>query len=182
HTKNIQKHTKVSLIVTEDGADDQQAVGRVTYIGDARMLSEQDYDAIERYYEYFPDSRGYHKTHDFNFYTIDLQRVRYIGGFGKIFWVEKDHFLLPNPFTLKQEQGVITHMNSDHADAIGHYCNLHHIRVPEKQTPVMAGIDAEGFHLRIGKRIHRIHFSQPIAGAEDARKALVEMARQECAA
>ncbi len=179
HTKNILYDNKVSLVVTEAGADDQQAVGRVTYIGDARKLDDQANDTRERYYEFFPQSRGYHKTHDFDFYSIDLQRVRYIGGFGIIFWVEKDKFLMPNPFSLEQEQGMLRHMNKDHADAIRHYCDLHDIQIPDNQNPVMVGIDSEGFHIRIGKRIHRINFKQPVNTNEEVRKALVEMAQQE---
>lgn len=179
HTNNILSDNKVSLIVTEDDADDLQTAGRVTYIGDARKLDDNDNDAMERYYEFFPQSRGYHKTHDFDFYTIDLQRVRYIGGFGEIYWVKKDSFLLPNPFNREQEQGMLNHMNQDHADSIRHYCDLYGIHVAKKQTPVMAGIDSEGFHIRIGKRIHRINFKQPVNTGEAVRKALVDLAHQE---
>ena len=179
HTNNILADNKVSLIVTEDNADDLQTAGRVTYIGDARKLDEKDNEAMERYYEFFPHSRGYHKTHDFDFYTIDLQRVRYIGGFGEIFWVEKDRFLMPNPFDRKTEQGMLDHMNRDHKDAIRHYCDLNDIRINNNQQPVMAGIDSEGFHIRIGKRIYRIKFKQPVNTGEEVRKALVGLAREE---
>ena len=182
HTKNILSDNKVSLIVTEGDADDLQTVGRVTYIGDARKLDEQENDAMERYYEFFPQSRGYDKTHDFDFYVIDLQRVRYIGGFGKIYWVEKDKFLMPNPFNREQEQGMISHMNKDHADAIRRYCDLFDIPVPDDKNPVIAGVDGEGFHIRVGKRIHRINFQESVSTGEEVRKALVEMARREHAA
>ena len=179
HTKNILFDNKVSLVVTEGDTDDLQTVGRVTYIGDARQLDDQDNGAMERYYEYFPQSRGYHKTHDFDFYTIDLQHLRYIGGFGEINWVEKEKFLMPNPFSLEQEQGMLRHMNNDHADAVKHYCDLHDIEIPDNLNPIMVGIDSEGFHIRVGKFIHRINFRQPVYTTEDVRKAMVELARQE---
>ena len=178
HTKNILFDNKVSLVVTEGNADDLQTAGRVTYIGDAGKLGDENNDAMERYYEYFPQSRGYHKTHDFDFYTIDLQYLRYIGGFGEIFWVDKENFILPNPFSLEQERGMLRHMNKDHADAIRHYCDLYDIELPGNQDPVMVGIDSEGFHIRLGKCIHRINFRNPVNTGENARKALVEMARQ----
>ena len=179
HTKNIHFDNKVSLVVTEGDTEDLQTAGRVTYIGDARKLDDGDNDAMERYYEYFPQSRGYHKTHDFDFYTIDLQHLRYIGGFGEIYWVEKEKFLMPNPFGLTQEQGMLQHMNNDHTDAIRHYCDIHDFGITDGRDPVMVGIDGEGFHLRIGKCIHRINFREPVNTAEDVRKALVEMAQQE---
>jgi putative heme iron utilization protein len=86
---------------------------------------------------------------------------------------------MPNPFSLEQEQGILHHMNRDHAEAIKHYCDLYNIQVTDDQNPVMIGIDSEGFHIRIGKRIHRINFRQSVNTNEEARKALIEIARQD---
>lgn len=177
HTKNILSDPKVSITVTENNADDLQTVGRVTYIGDAEVLSTEDVESVERYYHYFPQSRGYHQTHDFNFYCIKPVRVRFIGGFGKIFWIESTDFLLVNPFSLAEEQQMVDHMNQDHMAAIKHYCECHSITYDESSMPEMVGIDSEGFHLRTGARIHRINFSEPVGSAASVRKALVEMAK-----
>ena len=127
HTKNIIADERVSLIAMERDADDQQTVGRVTYLGNARKLDASDTDSAERYYSFFPQSRDYHKTHGFDFYRIEPVRIRYIGGFGKIYWIEKDDFLKSNPFTFEEEKRMIDHMNVDHLDAIKHYCKLNDI-------------------------------------------------------
>lgn len=179
HTKNILADSRVSLIATEGNADDQQTVGRVTYIGNAEKLDEDDNNNIERYYSFFPQSRDYHKTHDFSFYTIKLVRVRFIGGFGQIYWVEKEDFIKPNPFDFDEERQMFNHMNADHLDAIRHYCQLYTINCEQTQTPEMIGIDSEGFHLRTGSRVHRINFSEPVNNAGEVRKTLVEMAKRE---
>lgn len=177
HTKNIISDPKVSLIATEAGADDLQTVGRITYIGDAGKLDDDDSDSMERYYRYFPQSRGYHKTHDFNFYRIQPVRIRFIGGFGQIYWVGKEEFLLANPFSFDEEKRMIEHMNADHPEAIKHYCDSYEIAYSTDDIPVMVGIDSEGFNLRINARIHRINFSEPVTEAIDVRKVLVEMAK-----
>ncbi len=177
HTKNILADPKVSLTVTEVGADDSQTVGRVTYLGDAELMDTNDSDSMERYYHYFPQSRDYHLTHDFNFYVIKPIRVRFIKGFGQIYWVEKDDFLLANPFTLDEEKQMLDHMNADHLDAIRHYCDLCTIYYKDSQLPEMVGIDSEGFNLRIGSKICRINFTEPVVTAAAVRKALVEMAK-----
>jgi len=52
HTKNIKQDSKVSLFATEGTPDDMQTVGRVTFIGDAKILSEDRIDWMNRYYEY----------------------------------------------------------------------------------------------------------------------------------
>jgi heme oxygenase (biliverdin-IX-beta and delta-forming) len=177
HTKNIKSDPKVSLLVTEPDADDVQTVGRTTYIGDAEILDQNDVDSIERYYQYFPQSRDYHLTHDFNLYYIKPTCIRFIGGFGQIYWIEKEEFLLANPFGLAEEKQMLDHMNADHLDAIRHYCDVCTIFYNESQSPEMVGIDSEGFHLRIGSRIYRINFTEPVTTAGAVRKALVDMAK-----
>jgi heme oxygenase (biliverdin-IX-beta and delta-forming) len=177
HTKNILSDPKVSLIATEGGADDLQSVGRITYIANAEKLDDHDTDSMERYYHYFPQSRGYHQTHDFDFYQLQPVRVRFIGGFGQIYWVEKDDFLLANPFSFEEEKGMVEHMNVDHVDAIKHYCESYDIAYSNDDVPVMVGIDSEGFNLRCGEHIHRINFIEAVTTAAEVRKALVVMAR-----
>jgi putative heme iron utilization protein len=179
HTKNILSNPKVSLIATEGGADDLQTVGRITYIANAEKLDSSDTDSMERYYHYFPHSRGYHQTHDFDFYQLQPVRIRFIGGFGQIYWVEKEDFILANPFSFEEEKSMIDHMNNDHAEAIKHYCDVYDITYSDDNAPVMVGIDSEGFNLRCGEHIHRIEFNEPVATATDVRKALVDMAKNE---
>jgi len=176
HTHNIDENNKVSIIVTDE-ADDLQTVGRVTYLGDARKLRDEEEDSKQRYYNYFPWTEDYHKTHDFSFYTIDLQKIRFIGGFGKIYWVDKEEYLSTTPFDREQETGMINHMNEDHVDAMLHYCNQYGFTLEDNESPVMVGVDGEGFHLRVGKRIHRISFSEPVKTPKEVRQQLVKMAR-----
>ena len=176
HTKNILADPKVSLIAIERDADDIQDNGRVTYLGQASPVAADDTDTMERYYRFFPDARGYHKTHDFDFYLLEFYRVRFIGGFGKIYWVEGKAFLKENPFSADEETRAVDHMNRDHAEAIRHYCNLGNIPVNEGETPVLAGIDGEGFSLLLGKRIHRFGFTEPVSTMEELRSELVRLA------
>ncbi|MEM7027358.1 MAG: DUF2470 domain-containing protein [Pseudomonadota bacterium] len=178
HTKNILHDERVSLTVVERDADDQQTVGRVTYMGNAKKLSANDSDSIERYYSYFPQSRDYHNTHSFDFYHIELVRARYIGGFGKIYWIEKDELLKPNPFSFTEEKKMIDHMNADHQDAIKHYCTRQGISYADDMMPVMTGIDSEGFHLLIGACIYRFNFDKAAEDAVKVRKILVKMAKR----
>ena len=177
HTKNILADPKVSLIVMERDVDDIQANGRVTYLGEAKQLSGDDTDTMERYYRFFPDARDYHKTHDFDFYRLEFYRVRFIGGFGKIYWVERKAFLKESPFSPDEETRAIDHMNRDHADAIKHYCHLGSIPVGEDEHPVMVGMDSEGFNLLVGKRIHRFGFAEPVGTMDELRSELVRLAK-----
>ena len=171
HTKNILADSRVSLTIVEKReSDDVQAQGRVTCIADARQVARGDDDVRERYFRYFPSARQYQDTHDFEFFRLELVRVRFIGGFGQIFWVEPSEFMTANPFSRTEENRILQHMNNDHLDALSRYVG--------GGPAQMAGIDGEGCDvLRTGKKV-RIPFTTPVTNLEEARKALVEMARR----
>lgn len=178
HTKNILADHRVSLTLAED-ADDAQAAGRVTILGDARAVPAEEVETVKtRYERRFPASAAYHQQHDFAFFRIEPVRVRYIGGFGRIHWVEADAFCHANPFAGASETGMVEHMNDDHVDAMRDYCRLYHFRCEDRDTPKVAGIDAEGFELRVGKRLLRIEFETPAKDAKDVRMAMVALARR----
>ena len=178
HTKNIVENNKVSLTVLANVPEgDPQAGGRLTYLADAERVSgKAAAEVSERHYRYFPNARGYDATHDFNFYRLQPKRVRYIGGFGKIYWVGKDQILEPNPFDGESESQIVTHMNQDHSDSVVSYCKvLKKIDSPEGAQ--MAGIDAHGFDVILAEKRLRFLFQDPIGTKEQAREKLVELAK-----
>lgn len=155
-------------------ADDPQASGRLTWIGDAEFVNPADVDIRQRYFRYFPAAEAYFETHDFSCYYIQLRRVRFIGGFGQIYWVEAEAMLLKNPFR-KFELRIIDHMNDDHERALRHYCNV--LKGVEVQTVAMTGIDSEGFDMLADGRKLRVDFESPISTVEEARAALAKLAK-----
>lgn len=177
HTKNMRADARVSLTVFDRSEPDLQAAGRVTVLGDARRLSEQERVLALRYYRYFPQSHDYDRTHDFAFYAIEPRRIRYIGGFGAIHWFEPATMLVGNPFDAEAERGIVEHMNGDHADAIRHYCAVAGIEVPPGVTPELVGCDGEGINLRLEARIVRVAFDAPVNDLKAVRQTLVAMAR-----
>lgn len=177
HAKNLRADARCSLIVIA-GGDDIQASARLTLVGECEPLPVAEVDAAaERYYRYFPESRDYHRTLDFTFFRLQPRRCRFIGGFGRIHWLEADSVLQANPFNGERETGIVTHMNEDHADALRHYCAQAGIPVGAEEQPVMVGLDAEGLHLRLGSRIVRLAFPAAVATPLQARETLVAMAR-----
>lgn len=175
HTHNLKSDGKCSLLVGERGAEDVQAVGRLTLLAEAKMLTDAlDIEvASERYYRYFPESQGYHSAHDFDFWRLEPVRWRYIGGFGAIHWL--DQVALGNHFAGGTERRMLEHMNSDHADAISHYVALSGL--PATQPAQMVGIDREGFHLRVGHSLYWLAFPISCNTAGEVREALVSLAR-----
>ena len=177
HTHNLALDSKCSLLVGERGAEDVQAVGRVTLLAQAQKLTDeaQVQAAAQRYYRYFPESQSYHSAHDFDFWVLVPVRFRYIGGFGAIHWLED--VALANPFAGDSETGMVEHMNADHAKAIAHYVQLSGL--PHTEPAVLVGVDSEGMHLRIGHSVHWLAFAEPCNTPTHVRQALVQLAHAE---
>ncbi|MEK7727358.1 MAG: DUF2470 domain-containing protein [candidate division KSB1 bacterium] len=179
HTKNILANSKVALTVVQPSDREVQAHGRLTCLAEARQIASEDRDTAERYFHYFPKSRDYLQTHDFAFYRLHLTRAYYIGGFGKIFWLEADELRRANPFSAVEEKRIRDHMNEDHQSAMRHYFeSFKNILKPEPHKIEMIGIDGEGFDLALEGKIHRFQFAQAVGNMMEARQALVAMARQ----
>lgn len=183
HTKNILQNPKVSLLVFS-GADDLQANARLTLMGEAIACDKHDPDLRARYLRYLPQAETYFDMHDFHFYRIRVDHVRYIAGFGRMGWFDGEALNqgLTDSTLAAQEYGIIEHMNVDHADSLRLYCqHVHQLTVDEAS---MTGMDAEGFDVayRRGDQhgLLRFDFAQlgspePVLNAQDARKALVAL-------
>lgn len=173
HTKNLKIDKRCSLLVFAEG-DDIQATARLTIVADAKPVAQQDVEVIaQRYYRYFPQSKDFHKIHDFSFWVLEPVKYRYIGGFGKIHWAEPQ--ALANPFSAELEADMVEHMNQDHADALPLYAKLANIVVADNVTIAMTGIDSLGFHVRIGEKIIYISFPQAVTSPLQVRQTLVEL-------
>lgn len=173
HTRNIDADTRVSLIVQPFSAD-MQVAGRVTLLGHARRLEDKA-AAGARYLRYHPQAKDYFAMHDFHFYRIQPVRVRYIGGFGRIHWIEPEAYLGTEGELVTQEEDILAHMNADHADNLRAYCQ--HVHGVTADAVSMIGIDPDGFDVRTDGRVLRFAFTAPVGDAEAARAQLVALAR-----
>jgi heme oxygenase (biliverdin-IX-beta and delta-forming) len=187
HTRNLRADPRASLLVAEGGEGDPLAHGRVTLLGQARVLGAGDErDAAKRaYLATHPNAAYYVDYADFAFWRLDVAGVRYIGGYGRMSWVELDDWQGGEPDPIAPHAAaIIGHMNADHADALVDYCRAF-TRAADTRAATMTGVDRYGFELSAetarGPRPIRLGFSAPIATPEDARRemvALVKRARQ----
>lgn len=179
HTKNIEADPKISLTITASTLSrDVQANARLTFLGDARKLEEDEGDAKERYLRKFPHAKNYFSAHNFFFYVLELKRARYIEGFGKIWWVEPNELELESVFNYAAEARVLDHMNADHKDALVKYCSEYDFS-NDKEDYSMTGIDSEGMDLKVGSENVRIPFDKPLESASQAREVLVSMVKKD---
>jgi len=182
HTANIKANPRVSLTLAES-ASDVQAAGRLTLLADAEQIADPSTAGVaDRYLRRFPAAARYHETHDFAYYRLRTVRARFIGGFGRIHWVEAEALNLPNPFVGTAEAGMVAHMNDDHVDAMRDFCRMAGATVAADAQPQMTAIDSEGCELRLGQQLLRFDFEAPAHTAVEVRKAMVALTRQARAA
>lgn len=91
HTANLEACAHASLLVTEAGGGeaDPLALGRVTLIGACRRVPDGDADACRAtYLGAHPEANGYVGFADFGFFRLEPEALRYVGGFGRMSWVD----------------------------------------------------------------------------------------------
>lgn len=89
HTKNLSADPRACLTVVEPDTPDAQAGSRISLLADGAVAADDERAAVaELYFARFPSSRSYERTHGFAFWVLTPRRVRFIGGFGKIHWIE----------------------------------------------------------------------------------------------
>lgn len=178
HTRNMQANPKVSLTVVERAAGNPQALARVTVVGDASPVPEASLAAVSsRYYRLFPESEAYAETHGFSFFWIEPRRIRYIGGFGRIFWIEAEDWRMPTPAWAAEEPGILEHMNADHADALERIAGR--AGGAPGAAATLVAVDPEGAHVRAGEATLYVPFREPALDMEAVRAEMVALARGE---
>lgn len=110
HTKNLLADPKVSISVNESGITNVQDGQRLTLVGDAERF-EPDQALITRYLRYVPAAEQY-LTLDFMFFRIIPKRLRYIGGVGKMGWVEAEDFDTATSLSLADEAALLAEAES----------------------------------------------------------------------
>lgn len=181
HTKNLQREPKASLLVHESVADDPLANGRVTLVGPCTKLEEPG-AAREAFLAAHPGAAYYADFKDFGFYRLDVQSVRYIGGYGRMSWVEPEAWAGAEVDPLAMaERGIVDHMNEDHADALVAYARAF-TRATEAEEVTMVGCDRYGFELSViterGPRPARVAFDAPVSTSMEVREAMVAMLKR----
>jgi putative heme iron utilization protein len=112
HSKNLQADPRVSLSVLDpDGAAElaPQTAARLTLTGDIERLPPEALDSplCQRYLRYQPEAADYLAL-DFAFYRLRPRRLRYIGGVGRMGWLEAaDWTALPALSSAEENEALV---------------------------------------------------------------------------
>jgi putative heme iron utilization protein len=183
HTQNAMRDPRGSLLVTEpvpDGAD-PLASGRVTLLGLLAPIDDDEERAVARarYLEANPAASYYIDFGDFTFLRLTVSHLRYVGGYGRMSWVDAAAYKRAEPDPLADAAaGIIAHMNEDHADAQVLFCR-HFAGLDGTLEASMSAVDRYGFDMVAVSAEHRtpvrLAFPAECFTGDEVRKAMVEM-------
>ncbi|HEY3723054.1 MAG TPA: DUF2470 domain-containing protein [Acidimicrobiia bacterium] len=190
HTQNALRDPRASLLVTEpvpEGSD-PLAGGRVTLLGLLVPIDDDDARIVARarYLEANPAASYYIEFGDFTFLRLNVDHVRYVGGYGRMSWVDAADYRAATPDPLVDAAaGIIEHMNADHADTQVMFCR-HFAGLAGTESATMSAVDRYGFDLVAVSDTHRtavrLAFPDECTTGDEVRRAMIDMVEEARAA
>ena len=177
HTKNLKTNSKACVTLFKlDTEYDKQNSSRLTLMGDLKDVPVDDLDECqERFIKFLPESKKYSSMHDFKFYKLEISRIRWIGGFGDIAWLNPKNWQDDLPRWAKNEKMMIDHMNDDHANVLQSALHAQH-GIKDKKVNMIA-LSIDGYYVESKEDIYFISFEAPVFKPLDYRKVLVKQAK-----
>jgi hypothetical protein len=144
HTRNLLADPRAGFLISHAPDGDVLNGQRVTLLGSFERV-EPTPEVAQRYLRYHPDAARYLALGDFDFWVMSLERLRYIGGFGAMGWLDGSALDPLEPLTFDDESALLEFFTG-------------HPRRPEHLE--MIGVDRYGVDLKIHRSRIRFAFDQ----------------------
>lgn len=164
HTRNLQLDTRAGFLVVEAPNEAVLDGARVTLIGRFAPVAADEANAVaRRYLRYHPAAERYLGLGDFSFLAMDVERLRFIGGFGAMGWLNGGELDPLDPLSDEDEMFLTRKFEAD---------------VKRTSNVELAGIDRYGADLKVAGERRRVIFDAPKTTLEELEQALVERLRE----
>jgi putative heme iron utilization protein len=158
HTRNLAADPRAGFLVY-DAAGDVSSTERLTIVGLFEPADETGGALAHRYLRYHPDAERYLALGDFVFFVLTPHRMRYIGGFGAMGWLDAAELDALVHLSADDEQALIDELTP--ADAASRDFRL-------------LGIDHFGADWMQGGKRGRVALAEPQMDLEVLRNALAK--------
>jgi len=185
HGRNLLRDRRASLLVAEPPAErgDPLDRGRVTLAGRVeRPDGEREREARAALVAAAPAARVYGDFGDFSTWTLHVERVRWVGGYGRMDSADAAAYAAAEPDPVAPlARRAVAHLNEDHADVL--LLVARHLAGHLDATAARClRADRYGLDLHVstprGGAPARVGFAAPIARPDGLRAASVELARR----
>jgi putative heme iron utilization protein len=184
HGRNLEHDPRASLAIVAPSTDpDPLASGRITLAGNVqRPTGDEQIAARQAHLAAVAAARYYIDYSDFALWVLCVQRVRWVGGYGRMDSAAGEDYLAASPDPVQPLAGpAIDHLNADHADALAAMARALG-GFPDADGALCTGVDRYGLDLKVtsgrGIAYTRVGFAYPIDTVEELRSAAVELVRQ----
>ena len=182
HGRNLAGDPRASIAIVAPATDSDPLAGaRITLAGVVEHPTGDELAAARAaHIAAVPAAKYYVDYSDFTLWVLRVDRVRWVGGYGRMDSASGADYLAaqPDPVTPAAAR-AIAHLNADHADALvsmtrafGGY--------PDTDRAVCTGIDRYGLDVRVhtprGVAYTRVGFPKPLTSAEQLRSVTAELA------
>lgn len=174
HTRNLLADPRASVLVAEPPEKGDALTGaRVTVMGRFEQLGTPRLS--RRYLARHPEAAIYADFGDFATWRLVPELVHAVAGFGRIETLEAAEVFPAAPAMLDLEEGALSHMNQDHADAVrGYAAGLGGDPALDWK---MRAVDGDGADLSDGAQSLRLAFPEPVSDAASLRVMLASLAK-----
>jgi len=184
HGRNLAGDPRASIsIVAPDAGSDPLASSRITLAGVAeRPVGDELAAARQAHLDGVASARYYIDFSDFSLWVLRVQRVRWVGGYGRMDSTTGEAYAEAEPDPVSPHAaGAIEHLNADHADSLANMARALG-GYPDTTSAVCTGADRYGLDLRVtterGIAYTRVGYAAPIGSYGELRAATVELAQR----
>ena len=179
HTKNLNYKSTACLTIVGSSSEknDKQNSKRLSLMGDLEKVDEKSVDKTkEAFFSLRPESKSYANFHGFNFYKLKINKARWIGGFGKIAWLDEINWKKNKVQWIDKEKDIIDHMNSDHSDTISAAINYVY-GIKDKDAKIKH-LTIDGYYAISNSKLLFIQTPEPCLTSEQYRKNLIILSKK----
>lgn len=185
HARNLEKNRQASLMVADPfHKGEVLAGGRVTLAGKVKRSDEHPDEASARaaHLEAVPSAAMYADFNDFSFWILEVDRVRWVGGYGRMDSATAEDYGNAEPDPVQpQVPDAVAHLNADHPDALLLMAQAF-LNEPEIIEASCERADRYGLDLQLvtpeGEKAGRVSFTDRIDTPGGLRAATVDLARR----
>jgi putative heme iron utilization protein len=185
HGRNLDGDPRVSIVIGEvDGPPDPLAAARVTLAGRAERPGDPALLEAARaaHLAGVPAARMYIDFSDFSIWVLRVERVRWVGGYGRMDSASGEDYAAaaPDQVTIDAASAV-THLNEDHADALVAIAQAL-AGYPDATAARCTLLDRRGIDLTVhtprGRAPARVAFPAALGESAELRAATVALTRR----
>lgn len=151
HTKNLLADPRASLAICEERASSIQSAARMTLVGNFERFDAAP-ETVSRYLRYQPEAEQYLPL-DFMFFRLNIYRIRFIAGIGKMGWLDFADWNDAKYISLEYESRFLTLSETYASPSVR-----------------LIGLDAYGIDYEIDGARNRLHFETVLAAEELERR------------